>query len=653
MGGDEMRYKKVYWIVFLTAIGLVLFAACTPTTTTYDPMGQASMMGTNAANTGAIAQATIDAATRAAQIHIDSITSTAVSVAETRTAEGAATTTAIAVKIADVEIARLEQEMQQDLEMTRVFAQVTVDAISTNQAVALDASNLQLTRVALENQRVEADIAVKKAHQTFYKALPWLVVLAVVLAAIAAFYWKIRQDSPKQVIIPGGTPMVLIRTPENGWQPLNESQPQLPEGNRPQLPGAYINQRALPAQVPRRDNNNGSLSARAHTPGKPVYLPDRIPAGQIALGMSATRQLMYPFNDLKDMMVAGEKGSGKSSFLQMLAYQAVRHRWEVYLMDAEQITFDPSVWGPVAQTEQEVIGLLEFLLYEMFEYRFALYREAGEKIREAFNHGRLADPFRVENVDAYNKAADMFGMRRLSPCMLIWDEASSSFGNRRVVDLLHEYIRRNRKPGVATVLASQSWYSSGPSGLSGVIKQRLERRIAFRTDEKTSQIVVGNPAAALITADMKGHAISREDGRIGRLQTFYLPDRQLFQHISPIKTENSPDHIWEPGMPPHKNGDNATPAPPQINMTGGKFTITGQTGQDDVQDAAWLLNQPPASFESRRQVATALTGGLDNGYAYGRAHAALRVLCKSDNEDWAELAQGLLATIPEPEEAVR
>lgn len=668
------------WATAIPILILTMFvaAACTsPPQTSYDgtPANYllstpalaetAAAMGTMAANTGLVYQSTIAAATRHAEETAAAIQATSTAgaayaaststtqaqyVQSTATAAAVQTAAAVTVAVEQIAIERMRQEAELDLAMTRAGATSTAQSRATEDAAALQRYNIELTRAAQENEAKAIELQAARNWNNFKRSLPWVAVIFTFLGVGMFFYFQIRKDTPQEIVTSGGARVTIITTPE-GRRPL-----MLPNNGDVAFQGTG---NALPTYLitdGRGGNDQHPLALTAgssYTPGQrePVYLPNDLPVGIIGLGVTPSHRVWYRFEDMKDMLVAGTKGSGKSTFLQMLSYQAERQKWETYYIDAEQITFDPQMWGTVAQSTDEVIALLHFLVNSIFQRRFELYREAAALIRDAYDQGQIQTPFKVDNLTAYNKAARMFGLPALAPAILFWDEAASHFGDSTVQKLLHDFIRRSRKPGFRAVLASQSWHVSGPDGISNVIRARLEKRIAFRTDAQGSNVVLGSPVAATIPEAWKGHAITLRDsdGKPGRMQGYYLPDRLLFEHIRPETVINSDDHTWWP--PTLSSGSNGANGNGTGNTAGVIDLITEmeEESRQAEEDAALLATNPPSKFRSRRSVATFLTfdpqrgKGIDNEYAYNRADEALTLLLNVNDMGWDQKAAELLS----------
>jgi len=174
--------------------------------------------------------------------------------------------------------------------------------------------------------------------------LPWAVgavTLALVgmLATIGFSIWR-RMQFINQIheTAHGYT---LVPSPQGGLAVVSRQLPAPSE--RPLLPAPETYQ----PQVPRT-----------------IDLPQRLPNGRIGIGAGQSQALWFTQSELSAMLIVGNKGSGKSSFLRMLAYQAAQHGWKLWLLDAEMLTFDPDVWDDVAsagvaQSDTDVLNLLD------------------------------------------------------------------------------------------------------------------------------------------------------------------------------------------------------------------------------------------------------------------------------------------------------
>ena len=206
-----------------------------------------------------------------------------------------------------------------------------------------------------------------------------------------------------------------------------------------------------------------------------VPYPDAIPPDVQPLGVSLHGPIEASYQQLRNVLVTGTQGSGKSVFLSGLANVALQNGHLVYLADPEQHTFSPEMWERLTGTSvaHDEEGLLEIV-----DQISAELGRRGELFRNVADRGRLPN-----DLDAYNQLV----AEPLPRIVLVVDEANDFFDNNAVVDRLTTLARHGRKWGLNIVLAAHNWRAKDvPRGLSG----RFPTRIAFRVDDNTSARVV-------------------------------------------------------------------------------------------------------------------------------------------------------------------
>lgn len=206
-----------------------------------------------------------------------------------------------------------------------------------------------------------------------------------------------------------------------------------------------------------------------------VPYPDAIPPDVQPLGMSLHGSINASYQQLRNVLVTGTQGSGKSVFLSGLANVALQNGYLVYLVDPEQHTFSPEMWERLTGTS---VAYDEEGLLDIVDQISAELQRRGELFRDVADQGRLPN-----DLDAYNQLA----AEPLPRIVLVVDEANDFFDNNAVVDRLTTLARHGRKWGLNIILAAHNWRAKDvPRGLSG----RFPSRIAFRVDDNTSARVV-------------------------------------------------------------------------------------------------------------------------------------------------------------------
>ena len=580
-------------IHFSCLVLVFILAACAPP----PPADPAALeaRATVAAFEAANAAATVDAYyagqyTATAQVVL-AITGTAQAAAATREAESLAAT-----------------RVAQGFWETREAASAGGTATAIYQIAAIEAQSaaMQATRNALDAARRTDELVRAQNWSAFLRWLPWALLAVVIFAGAAAFALVWRRGRP-QTVTANGQDIIIVETPGQGLRPLT---PLLPAPALPRLPAPE----ERPALPPGAAGVNGELPAV-------LRLPDRWQRDTLGLGATPSRQLWYSQAELGDILGAGEKGSGKSTMVRSLAYQAAVMGWEVRLADAEQLTFNPDVWGEVAAGAAEVETMLASLLGE-FDRRFDLFRRAFDEVRRLPQDNQ----FFVEDLASYNRAAGTFGLPLLRPMLLAWDEANNHVGASAGLDrTLHEVLRRNRKAGLTVAIFGHTWHARQ---VQAAITTNLTRRIVFRCAERTSRVVIGDPAAARLPAEAKGMALMLEGGRLGRFQSYYLPAERILRDVRPHHRPLSPAALPETDVR-------------ALLAAHEQETATSQA----EQDARRLATADPARFTSRHQVARYLTGQeRANEEAYGRADAALQLLAHAGRHWAAGLLDGSTST---------
>lgn len=233
--------------------------------------------------------------------------------------------------------------------------------------------------------------------------------------------------------------------------------------------------------------------------------------GWVLFGVSATGETVaLPWRDLGHLLVAGLTGSGKSSFLRLLAYQAIAEGARLILGDLDGTTFPmlaehPSLLVPIARTPEE--------------FREAVHRALGEMDDRARLYAGV--PGFPENLDEYNRIAD----KPLPRLLVILDEFNSAVmalgGPRReFAGSVARLSWQGRKFGIHLVFAAQDFSKE----VVGRVRDQVTAAICFRIRSAEVARAIGCAGAERIPADRPGRAVT---DRWGPMQAFYLPKKAL------------------------------------------------------------------------------------------------------------------------------
>jgi len=258
------------------------------------------------------------------------------------------------------------------------------------------------------------------------------------------------------------------------------------------------------------------LPRRADFPG--------IQRGLALLGIAAGGQMVaIPWSSLGHLLVAGMTGSGKSTFLRLLVYQAMAEGWRLILGDLDGATFPmltehSLLLVPIARTPDEFVEAVRRALGEV-EHRARLYAQV---------------PGYPEDLDEYNRLAMRAGQEVLPRLLVILDEFNSAVmatgGIRGPLAVTAARLGwQGRKFGVHLVLAAQDFAKE----VVGRVRDQVAAVVCFRVRSAQTARVVGCAGAESIPADRPGRAMT---DRWGPMQAFYLP-RSALEMPGAILTE--------------------------------------------------------------------------------------------------------------------
>lgn len=323
---------------------------------------------------------------------------------------------------------------------------------------------------------------------------------------------------------------------------------------------------------------------------------DLFPLGEGSHGAVLTHKL-------RNVLVAGEPGSGKSNFLLVLAHTARSSGWLLFLCDPDGHTFNPDAWNniaalPVAESAADLAALLEQLEAEIAR-RKVLFQTVSE------------DGLPPADLDAYNRLA----AQPLPKLMLLADEANSYFDHKDILARLEDLARRGRKWGLSIVLAAHNWRARDvPRGLSAM----FPTRVCFRVADDTSGTVALNSrrwGKQAMKITHPGRGILLLEGRYQVIQAYRLTPEQERQGLA-IPVDLSPLSELERSLVAHA-----------IEQLDGRFIVnklaTAFAGQGvshhQIQKIAaqferrgWLTSPTHATDARRVNAELALLAGISH-----------------------------------------
>jgi hypothetical protein len=255
---------------------------------------------------------------------------------------------------------------------------------------------------------------------------------------------------------------------------------------------------------------------------RPPRLPRRVDfpgvrRGEVLLGISAAGNVVSAsWPRLGHLLVVGLTGSGKSSLLRLLAYQAIAEGTALILGDLDGATFPmleghPSLLVPIATDPGGFREAVERALGEC-DHRARLYRQVA-----GF----------PESLEEYNALATREGREPLPRIVVILDEFNSAVladggagAKGRLADVAARLAWRGRKFGVHLIFAAQDFTKE----VVGRVRDQVAAAICFRVRSPQTARAVGCAGADRIPKGRPGRAVT---DRWGLIQAFYLDKDRL------------------------------------------------------------------------------------------------------------------------------
>lgn len=246
----------------------------------------------------------------------------------------------------------------------------------------------------------------------------------------------------------------------------------------------------------------------------------------VGIGLSRDGEVWRPIESLGHLLVAGSTGSGKSAFLRLLLYQALRQPLpiELYLADLEGLTFAvfegvPALQLPVAGTVEEAEAITARLTAEM-QRRSRLYAATGRF---------------PESLGEYHAVSD----ERLPWVLAVFDEFSAfvdAAGRRsQFYEDVGQLAMRSRKYGMTLVFAGQDFKADL---LNTRITNQILCRVQFQCATDTqSRVTLGEAGAERL--QHPGRALVSLAGSISEVQTFWIDKAKIIEQMGVTAPEPS------------------------------------------------------------------------------------------------------------------
>lgn len=245
----------------------------------------------------------------------------------------------------------------------------------------------------------------------------------------------------------------------------------------------------------------------------------------IPIGQGASGPVWCSLLDSGHILVGGETGSGKSTWLNavLVALLAAHtpQELQVAIVDPKEVEFQayqgvPHLFAPVATEVDDASTLTARLMAEL-DRRRALFSRAGAK-----------------NLSRYNQQASKAdSASRLPLILFIVDEVTdiafqAGLKSPFYTDLIR-LVGKGRAFGLIVVLATQN---PKAEVLNTLIRGNMSTRIAFRVATADhSRVILGQSGAQELPRTVRGRMVARLDRGQETLQGFYITEQEI-EHLT-------------------------------------------------------------------------------------------------------------------------
>ncbi len=276
----------------------------------------------------------------------------------------------------------------------------------------------------------------------------------------------------------------------------------------------------------------GYVFLLGHLPHLPrrADFPLTAPMNMVSVGVGISGAISLKWQDLGHVLVAGQTGSGKSVFLRLLVYQALRDGMNLLLSDLDQATF-PMLEGherllaDIATTPEKGVSLVQKALSEC-DRRAELFRKVTGY---------------PDSLDEYNRMAGLDGRERLPRVLVVLDEFSALASSApEIRPQIAQLGWRGRKFGVQVVFAAQEFTKD----LVGPLREQVNTAVCFRVRSAEMAKRVHCAGAESISPQRPGLAVT---DRWGLVQTYFV-DKSLLGEVRPVLSDEEIGVVQKAGQ---------------------------------------------------------------------------------------------------------
>lgn len=268
----------------------------------------------------------------------------------------------------------------------------------------------------------------------------------------------------------------------------------------------------------------------------------------VAVGQSVEgRPVVADVEAMPHLLVAGQTGSGKSSFINsLIASLIIRNspsQLRLALIDPKRVELSnfegiPHLVTPVATENESAVELLKWAISEM-EARYKEFQE-----------------HRVNRIQKYNKAISQGKIqgKSLPRVVIVIDELADLMktSSTPVEPLIVRITQLGRAAGIHLVAATQR---PSVDVITGLIKANIPTRIAFATASMIdSRVILDTPGAETLTGEGDGLLSMSGSSSLVRFQGAYTDEETIEEIVDFVSNgadeEEILETIWNVS-PPH------------------------------------------------------------------------------------------------------
>ena len=243
----------------------------------------------------------------------------------------------------------------------------------------------------------------------------------------------------------------------------------------------------------------------------------------LCLGVDSQNQPYFvDLAKLPHLLVAGTTGAGKSVALNCFLYTLIKNltpeNLKLLIIDPKQVEFilynnSKYLWRPIVTELDKAAEILDELIDEM-NARYCLLAENKVKNIVDLRRAGVELPYIVCVIDEFADLVQTQG--------------------KIIEENIQNLAQKARAAGIHIILATQR---PSVDVITGTIKANFPNRLAFRVASAFDSKTILNESGAEKLLGCGDSFLSKEGGRIERIQSAYISDSKLAEFLAPLKSE--------------------------------------------------------------------------------------------------------------------